>query len=201
MSNIVRTFFSELVRRRVLRTLGAYVVIVWLLAQGLVDLLPALGAPDWAFHAFVVLAIAAAPLIAIVAWRYDLTRHGFLRYHLDVDPGSRNAFRGGGRGAQGGPAPRHDGGTSTVIATWTDGQGEQQRCEFYADFIVGRDFQADIRLSDECVSRRHLKVTPQVNDWFVEDMGSLIMINKKQCIMSYVKVRNIDFQRTHFDAN
>ncbi len=135
--------------------------------------MPALGAPDWAFHAFVVLAIAAAPLIAIIAWRCDLTRHGFLRYHLDAEPASWNAVRRGALGPQSGPVTRHDGGTSTVIAAWNDNHGERQRCEFYGDFIVGRDFQADIRLSEDCVSRRHLKVAPQGDDWFVEDMGSL----------------------------
>ena len=156
-----------------LRTLGAYIVIVWLLAQGLVDLLPALGAPEWSFRIFVVLAIAATPVIAIVAWRYDLTRHGFLRDRLDVQPARRNALGGQVLGPSRGPMTRHDGGTSTVLANWTDNNGEIRRCEFYAEFVVGRDFQADIRLAEDCVSRRHLKVYPHGDDWFVEDLGSL----------------------------
>lgn len=41
------TLMKELVRRGVLRALGAYIVIIWLLAQGLVDLLPAVGMPEW----------------------------------------------------------------------------------------------------------------------------------------------------------
>ena len=155
-----------------LRSLGAYIVIVWLLAQGLVDLLPALGAPDWAFPVFMALAITAAPIIAIIAWRYDLTKNGFLRDQLDIEPARQNLMSGQ-LGPARGPVARHDGGTSTVLATWTDNHGQLQRCEYYAEFIVGRDFQADIRLSEDCVSRRHLKVFPQGNDWFVEDLGSL----------------------------
>ena len=45
---------AELARRKVVRVTGAYIVAMWLLAQGVADLFPAFGLPDWAVRAFVV---------------------------------------------------------------------------------------------------------------------------------------------------
>ena len=41
----LRGFFTELVRRQMFRTVGAYIVIVWGLAQGLAGLFPSFGVP------------------------------------------------------------------------------------------------------------------------------------------------------------
>ena len=74
----------ELNRRGVIRAVAAYVVIVWLLAQGLVDLFPAVGLPDWSIRLFLATAAAATPLVAFLAWRYNLTFKGVLRDSADV---------------------------------------------------------------------------------------------------------------------
>ncbi len=58
---------KELSRRGVLRALAAYIVIVWLLAQGLVDLFPAVGLPEWTIRRFLVAAVAGTPLVAFLA--------------------------------------------------------------------------------------------------------------------------------------
>ena len=81
---ILSNWSKEIVRRGVLRALGAYVIGVWLLAQGLVDLFPAVGLPDWAIQVFLVAALATTPLVCIVAWKYDLTLKGFLPDKQDV---------------------------------------------------------------------------------------------------------------------
>ena len=65
----VRHVFSELVRRQVFRTLGAYIVIIWGLAQGIAGLFPSFGIPDWVTRAFIYAAIGATPLVAWLAWR------------------------------------------------------------------------------------------------------------------------------------
>lgn len=172
MPNAISNLSKELVRRGVLRALGAYVAIVWLLAQGLVDLLPAIGLPDWAIRVFLVVTVSATPLVAIIAWKYDLTTKGFLRDRKDVIN-----LQAGSRGSTGGPTtrvtPREGLGRSTVLASWRDDKGDRCEQEFDTKFIVGRDFKADIRLSDDRVSRRHLEVYPVGDDWCIRDQSSL----------------------------
>ena len=172
MPTIVRNWWKELVRRGVLRALGAYGVGIWLLAQGLVDLFPAVGLPDWSIQAFLVASLAATPLVCIVAWKYDLTRKGFLPDKKDAEKRRRLASDGIAN-----PttrfSPRRDNVRSIAIATWRDDKGNVCEKEFDTRFQVGRDFQADIRLWDDRVSRRHLEVYPVGDDWFVRDMSSL----------------------------
>ena len=88
---MIKKFFKELMRRGVVRALGAYIAIVWLLAQGFVDLFPAVGLPEWAIRVFLSATVLAAPLVAFLSWRYDLTRKGFLRDRVDVALAKRRA--------------------------------------------------------------------------------------------------------------
>ena len=172
MPSLISKLSKELVRRGVLRALGAYVVLVWLLAHGLVDLLPAIGFPDWAIQAFLAAAVAATPLVAIVAWKYDLTAKGFLRDKVDVaNREQARAGHGGGPTTRVSPQRRSNG--SILVASWTDERGNGCEQEFNVRFSVGRDPQADIRLADDRVSRRHLEVYPVGEDWFVRDLSSL----------------------------
>ena len=160
-----------MVRRGVLRALGAYVFVIWALAVGLVDLLPAVGFPDWAIRAFLGAAIGAIPLVAVVAWKYDLTTRGFLPDKQDV--ANRARSRGDGSSPTTRVSPRKDKGRSMVIVTWTDEQGTKCEKEFDSRFQVGRDLQADIRLWDDRVSRRHLEIYPVGDQWFARDLSSL----------------------------
>ena len=165
MSNLTR----ELVRRGVLRALGAYVAIVWLLAQGLVDLLPAMGFPDWAIRVFLAVTVSATPLVGLIAWKYDLTTKGFLRDRQDVArDGQRPLDRAFGQTTRATPHGR-----SVVLATWTDDKGELREQEFDGRFLIGRDFKADIRLWDDRISRQHLEVYPVGSDWCIKDLSSL----------------------------
>jgi hypothetical protein len=163
---------KELVRRGVLRALGAYIFLVWALAVGLVDLLPAIGFPDWAIRAFLGAAIGAIPLVAVVAWKYDLTTKGFLPDKQDL--ANRARLRGdAGSGPTTRVSPRKDRGKSFVVVNWTDEQGAKCEKEFDSRFQVGRDMQADIRLWDDRVSRRHLEIYPVGDQWFARDLASL----------------------------
>lgn len=169
---MIRNFSKELVRRGVLRALGAYGVGIWLLAQGLVDLLPAVGFPDWAIQVFLAVSVSATPLVGIVAWRYDLTRKGFLRDKQDLIRGraalSANAID---------PATRatlqEDHGRSSIVVKWIGENGEACEKEFDTKFIIGRDFKAEVRLMDDCVSRQHVEVYPVDGQWCVRDLSSL----------------------------
>ena len=56
---VARGLFAELRRRNVLRAAVLYVGAVWALAQGIAQLGPTFGAPDWITRAFVVAAAIA----------------------------------------------------------------------------------------------------------------------------------------------
>jgi hypothetical protein len=170
--NIMSNLSKELVRRGVLRALGAYVAVVWLLAQGLVDLFPAIGFPDWAIRVFLAVTVSATPLVGLVAWKYDITTRGFLRDKQDVARDLKSPLsRALGQTTR--ATPQQKSVRSIVVASWKDEKGEQREQEFDARFLVGRDFKAGIRIWDDRVSRQHLEVYPLGNDWCVRDLSSL----------------------------
>lgn len=174
---------DELQRRGVFTAVGAYAIVVWLAATGLVDLFPAVGFPDWSIRAFLLAAVAATPLVAFLAWRYNITFKGVLRDPADVpSPQRDSATRGGAPTRR--STHREETGVGTVLATWRTTEGELREQEFYSEFVVGRDFRADVRMNDDRVSRRHLRVYPVDNVWHVKDLDSLNG--------SYVDGRSID---------
>jgi hypothetical protein len=160
---------QELSRRRVIRSVGGYIGIVWVLSLGAAEFFPAFGLPSWSVRAFVLAGIAAIPIVALLSWKFDLSRHGLIR---DLPPPVAGA------------APsteslvsdlkttvtRHEGGYVTVA--WTLPNGTLARREFSDRFIVGRDLQADVRLDDSRVSRRHLAVFFEGGRWRVRDLRS-----------------------------
>ena len=169
---MIKRLAEELVRRSVLRALGAYGIAVWLLAQGLVDLLPAVGLPEWAIQVFLVAAVGFTPVVAVIAWKYDLTSKGFLRDRQDVAIEQRNALREA-IGPTATSMPRRNPASGIMEASWTDDDGNKIRRRFTQPFVIGRDYQAEIRMRDDRVSRRHAQVYPDGENWYVKDLGSL----------------------------
>lgn len=163
---------TELNRRGVIRALIAYAVFVWLAATGLVDLFPAVGFPEWSIRVFLAGALFATPLVAFLAWRYNLTLRGVLRDPADVNvPLPDTVARANSPTRK--SAAGQDTAVGSLLATWRTTDGELCEREFHSEFIVGRDFQADVRLKDDRVSRRHLRVYPLNNEWRVKDLDSL----------------------------
>src|SRR4249919_123576 len=74
-----RNFFAELKRRNVIRTAILYLGAVWALAQGISQLGPSLGAPEWATRWFLAAAGIGFPLWITFAWLYELTPEGLKR--------------------------------------------------------------------------------------------------------------------------
>ena len=68
----VRTFVSELRRRRVFRVLIAYVVIGFGVAEGAGIFLPALGFPDWTVDLVAWLVVLGLPVALGLAWAFDV---------------------------------------------------------------------------------------------------------------------------------
>ncbi len=73
------SLFAELRRRNVLRAGAFYVAAVWALAQGIAQLGPAVGAPEWATRWFLVAAAIGFPFWLAFSWFYEWTPQGLRR--------------------------------------------------------------------------------------------------------------------------
>jgi adenylate cyclase len=72
-------FFSELKRRNVLRAAAFYAAAVWAVAQGISQLAPSVGLPDWTTRWFLVAAVIGFPFWLAFAWFYEFTPSGLKR--------------------------------------------------------------------------------------------------------------------------
>jgi tetratricopeptide (TPR) repeat protein len=81
----VASLVEELRQRRVARALVAYGAGVAAVLQGTDMVFAALALPDLAYRIIVIAAIAGFPLVAVLAWVYDLTAQG-LRRAVDITP-------------------------------------------------------------------------------------------------------------------
>jgi TolB-like protein/Flp pilus assembly protein TadD len=78
-----QSFFSavmaELSRRKVLKTVGAYAVGVFVVLQIMEPLAEALRFPDWLLTSVVVALILGFPIVFALAWQFDITGEGVRR--------------------------------------------------------------------------------------------------------------------------
>src|SRR5215468_11255182 len=74
-----RNLFTELKRRNVIRATILYLGAVWALAQGISQLGPSVGAPEWATRWFLVAAGIGFPFWVAFAWFYEFTPEGLKR--------------------------------------------------------------------------------------------------------------------------
>jgi FHA domain len=147
----------ELSRRRVIRAIGFYLVTLWLLVQGVADIFPAFGLPDWSVRAFVAVGLLLLPVVIMLAWRYDLTPEGLVPdYGLEDTQATLTDF----------------GDSSIVSVTWSDWQAGEQTRRFDREFTVGRAADNAIPLEDKRVSRHHARFYLDQGHWWVEDLGS-----------------------------
>ena len=163
----VHYVFSELVRRQVFRTLGAYIVIIWGLAQGIAGLFPSFGIPDWVTRSFIYAAIGATPLVAWLAWRYQFTMQGLVR-----DPEDEEAALDG-TGLLNRARSRHDPlGVSAIIVSWQSEGEERQMVESTEPIVIGRDTGCDVVIMNPHVSRSHAVIWAHNSAWYVTDLQS-----------------------------
>ncbi|MDH3207772.1 MAG: tetratricopeptide repeat protein [Gemmatimonadota bacterium] len=79
LASLFSRMASELKRRRVIPVVVSYAVAVFVLLQVAEITFAPLGLPDWALRLVVVLAIVGFPVVAVLAWVFDLTRGGLIR--------------------------------------------------------------------------------------------------------------------------
>jgi adenylate cyclase len=69
-------FLEELKRRKVIRVVGAYIIVGWLLIQIAETTFEPMGLPSWALTLIIVLVVMGLPLATILAWAFDITPSG-----------------------------------------------------------------------------------------------------------------------------
>ena len=158
---------SEAKRRRVFRTVGVYVVAVWGVSSGGVDIAGVLGIPETALRVAIYAAIGAIPLVALLAWRFDIGREGIVRdpqdlladQQRDADLAAMPTMVGGDEAA------------GAVLIRWRGPDGDQAAL-FTEDLQLGRSAECRVRFYDPLVSRIHARIFNEAGVWRIEDLGS-----------------------------
>ena len=73
---MIARMLNELQHRRVFRSVAAYAVVAWIAVEAADVVFPALGVPDVALTWLIGIALAGFPLVAILAWIFDVTTQG-----------------------------------------------------------------------------------------------------------------------------
>ena len=81
------SLYAELQRRNVIRAGLLYIGAIWALAQGVSQIGPAFGMPDWGTRWFVTAGLVGFPFWLAFAWFFELTPEG-LKLESSVTPGA-----------------------------------------------------------------------------------------------------------------
>lgn len=75
----LRDVFSELFRRRIFRSAGAYFVVAWLVIQASDIILPVFDTPEWVLRSIIILLIVGFPLAMLLTWSVNLSPDGLIK--------------------------------------------------------------------------------------------------------------------------
>ena len=75
----IREILSELFRRRIFRSAGAYFVVAWLLVQAGDTILPVFNTPSWVLRSLIILLIVGFPLAMLMTWSVNLSADGLIK--------------------------------------------------------------------------------------------------------------------------
>lgn len=153
----VNKLAGEIERRNTFRVGSIYLITAATLSALAADLFPAFGISDWTVRLTVTALFLGLPVALILAWVFELTPDGI---HVD--------------GASG---PEQDtialfSERDAQISVVTREAGRQKTRGFNNSFIIGRSPDADIRIDDPSVSRRHARVFCNNGSWVLEDLNS-----------------------------
>jgi adenylate cyclase len=122
----LRTFWSELRRRKVVRAAVVYVIVAWIVVEVSSVILPALLLPDWTARLVLALAILGFPLALVLAWAFELSPEGLQR-EKPRDEISAGTGHGGAGTADGGAAALPSGWRSAKSTETDSPRGRQRR--------------------------------------------------------------------------
>src|SRR5438094_2052800 len=74
-----KEFFGEAKRRNVYKVAVAYAVAGWALAQGIAQVFPVFGVPNWIIQLIVLVIVIGFPIALVLAWAFELTPEGLKR--------------------------------------------------------------------------------------------------------------------------
>lgn len=156
-----KSFFRELLRRKVVRQVGGYIAIMWLLAQGFGTLFPYFGFPNWVLQAFVGLGIALIPVVGWLSWKYDLEPPRLVKDPEDAAAG--NHLLGWAKRRH----ESHEAGF--LLLKWQTSEGKQMEKRYFKPVTVGRADNNELQLRDDRVSRNHAVFWAEDGKWHVRD--------------------------------
>lgn len=73
-STTTRQFWSELRRRRVVKTVIAYLIAAWVVVEVSSTVFPLIYLPEWTVRFVVILAFIGIPVVCVLAWMFDIER-------------------------------------------------------------------------------------------------------------------------------
>ncbi len=161
--------FDELKRRKVFRVVSLYAVTAWGASMGAAELFPTFGLADESVRWFVIGAFGLLPVVALLAWLYELTPSGINRDPADLADDNRLEPGRTPNSTQkvGEPYGAQKTAPGELTATWRGGMKS-----FTNSFTIGRDESCELHIDDPKISRRHVRIAIQQGAWYVEDMGS-----------------------------
>ena len=167
MPDKLKEILAEASRRRVFRTAGVYLVGVWGISSGGVDVAGVFGIPEEYLRRSIFAAVGFLPVIVMLAWMFDIGRGGIVRDsqarpaqgQVEDHLASMPTMIGGGIE------------TGGVIVRWNGATGEQAML-YLDEFYLGRGAECRVRFYDPLVSRRHARVFSEGGSWYIEDLGS-----------------------------
>jgi TolB-like protein/tetratricopeptide (TPR) repeat protein len=85
---MIRAFFQQLRRRKVLRVAGAYAVVGWGILRVAEAVFPLLGLPEWTVLFVSILLVLGLPVSLIITWAFVLTPDGIQRVPAPAGDGA-----------------------------------------------------------------------------------------------------------------
>ena len=167
LADRISEWIAEAKRRRVFRTVGVYIVAVWGVSSGGVDIAQVLKIPEELLRYGIFAAIGFIPIVVILAWRFDIGRTGIVRDPQDVLAEEQaDAAMAEMPTIIGGEV-----GAGVILVRWSDAVGNQSSL-FTDEFFLGRGADCGVRFYDPLVSRKHARIFHENSTWFIEDLGS-----------------------------
>lgn len=158
------TFRRELFRRKVVRVVLAYLALFYAPVLALVNFQDVFDIPDSVLIGLIVLGIAGTPIVAFLAWKFDIVPPQLVRDVRDIE--AENPGLSWAR-------VRHDTkDAGYVLLSWTNSEGQTSEKRYFQPVSIGRDPSNDIELGDERVSRHHAVLWAEAGVWHVRDLNS-----------------------------
>ena len=160
----MQSFWQEAFRRKVVRVVVAYLAVFASGTAYLATMGSAIGMPRSVMIVLLIAGIALIPVVAVLAWRYDIVPPQLVRDVKDlesVNPGLSWA------------RVRHETrDAGYVLLAWTGRDGNRFEKRFFQPVSIGRELNNDIELADDRVSRHHAVLWAENGSWHVRDLDS-----------------------------